>query len=221
VHDRGAPYDRRVGRLLALIYDRCTARAEDSGLRERRRGAGAAGGGEVLELGAGTGLNLAHYRPEAVTRVVAVEPDRHMARRLRARVPAAPVPVEVVAAGGEALPFADASFDTAVATMVLCTVCDPEAAVGELARVLRPGGRLLFLEHVRAHDPQLARLQDRVTPLWRRVAGGCHPNRATLATLRSSALEVERVDEGTIPHSAPWTRPLIEGIASRPGGPTD
>ncbi|HSD78941.1 MAG TPA: class I SAM-dependent methyltransferase [Solirubrobacteraceae bacterium] len=208
-----------MGPLLALVYDRCTARTEDAGVRERRRGLLAEARGDVVEVGAGTGLNLPLYPRAGLVRIVAVEPDAHMARRLRRRRAGdAPAPVEVVRADGAALPFGDASFDTAVTTMVLCTVPDPAAVLAEVARVLRPGGRLLFLEHVRAHEARLARLQDRVTPVWRRVAGGCRPNRSTLATLRASPLRVERVDEGELPRSMPWTRPLIEGVAVRPPG---
>jgi ubiquinone/menaquinone biosynthesis C-methylase UbiE len=202
--------------VLAIFYDRVLQASERAGLREDRRALLAHARGEVLEIGAGTGLNLALYPRTGVERIVVSEPDRHMARRLRGRVGGAPAPVEIVGAGGEDLPFGDASFDTVVATLLLCSVADPAIVLAEVARVLRPGGRFLFLEHVRAHDAGLARWQDRLTPLWKVVAGNCHPNRSTLATLRASPLVVIDVTEGRIPKAAPIVRPRIAGMAERP-----
>ncbi|MCW3050785.1 MAG: class SAM-dependent methyltransferase [Solirubrobacterales bacterium] len=202
--------------MLAIFYDRVLQASERAGLREDRRALLAHARGEVLEIGAGTGLNLALYPRTGVERIVVSEPDRHMARRLRGRVGGAPAPVEIVGAGGEDLPFGDASFDTVVATLLLCSVADPAIVLAEVARVLRPGGRFLFLEHVRAHDAGLARWQDRLTPLWKVVAGNCHPNRSTLATLRASPLVVIDVTEGRIPKAAPIVRPRIAGMAERP-----
>jgi ubiquinone/menaquinone biosynthesis C-methylase UbiE len=202
--------------VLAIFYDHVLQASERAGLREDRRALLAHARGEVLEIGAGTGLNLALYPRTGVERIVVSEPDRHMARRLRGRVGGAPAPVEIVGAGGEDLPFGDASFDTVVATLLLCSVADPAIVLAEVARVLRPGGRFLFLEHVRAHDAGLARWQDRLTPLWKVVAGNCHPNRSTLATLRASPLVVIDVTEGRIPKAAPIVRPRIAGMAERP-----
>jgi ubiquinone/menaquinone biosynthesis C-methylase UbiE len=203
-----------MGRVLALLYDRLGAASEKAGMREERRGLLARANGEVLEIGAGTGLNLPLY-PSTVTRLVATEPDRHMTRSLRRKAHAASVPVELMSAPAEALPLADASFDTVVGTLVLCTVRDPAAVLAEVARLLRPGGRYLFLEHVRAHDSGLARWQDRLAPLWGVIGGGCHPNRATLASLRASPLTVSEVHEGRIPKAAPLVRPMIKGVAER------
>jgi ubiquinone/menaquinone biosynthesis C-methylase UbiE len=203
-----------MGLVLALLYDRLGAASESAGLREERRRLLARAHGEVLEIGAGTGANLALY-PAVVTRVVASEPDRHMARRLRRRARKAPVPVELLAAPAEALPVPAASFDTVVGTLVLCTVHDPAAVLAEVARVLRPGGTYLFLEHVRGHEQRLATWQDRLAPLWGVIGGGCHPNRATLAALRASPLTVAEVNEGEIPRTAPLVRPMISGVAER------
>jgi SAM-dependent methyltransferase len=203
-----------MGRVLALFYHRLGAASEAAGMREERRRLLAHASGEVLEIGAGTGLNLALY-PPTVTRVVATKPNRHMARGLRRKARAAPVPVELVSAPAEALPLPAASFDTVVGTLVLCSVDDPAVVLAEVARVLRPGGRYLFLEHVRAHDAGLARWQDRLAPLWGVIGGGCHPNRATLATLRASPLTVAEVREGRIPKTAPLVRPMITGVAER------
>jgi SAM-dependent methyltransferase len=142
--------------------------------------------GRVLEVGAGTGANLALY-PDG-TDVVALEPDPHMLRELRKR--AAGRPVRVVRGSAQALPFGDGTFDTVVTSLVLCSVPDPDGAVRELRRVLAPGGRLRFYEHVRSEDPGLARRQDRWERAWGWFSGGCHPNRDTLATLRAGGFEV-------------------------------
>jgi ubiquinone/menaquinone biosynthesis C-methylase UbiE len=199
---------------LAALYDRMTAANERAGLADRRAELLAGARGATLELGAGTGLNLPHY-PDAVTELVLTEPDRHMARRLRARVAKAGRQAEIVDAPAERLPFEDARFDTAVVTLVLCTVRDPARALDEIARVLKPGGRLLFLEHVRAHGPGLARWQDRLERPWGWVAGGCHPNRDTIAALEASPLNVESVQRGEMPKAPPLVKPLVAGAAVR------
>jgi ubiquinone/menaquinone biosynthesis C-methylase UbiE len=200
--------------LFAALYDRMMASTERAGLADRRAGLLAQARGETLELGAGTGLNLRHY-PAAVTSLVLAEPDTAMARRLRRRAAEAARAVEVVEAPAERLPFPDARFDTTVVTLVLCTVSDPGRALDEIARVLKPGGRLLFVEHVRAPGGRLATWQDRLERPWGWVAGGCHPNRDTLATLEASALSVESVEHGALPKSPPLVRPLVAGTAVR------
>jgi SAM-dependent methyltransferase len=179
----------------------------------RRRLLGDAAGATV-EIGAGTGANLPHYG-SAVSRLALVEPDRHMARRLRRRAAEIRPSAEVVEATAESLPFEDGSVDTAVVTAVLCTVRDPAAALAEIRRVLRSGGQLLFAEHVRSDDPRLARWQDRVRAPWGVLADGCHPNRETLATIRSSGLEVERLERGELPKAPAIVRPLIMGAARK------
>jgi len=119
------------------------------------------------------------------------------------------------------LPFADDSFDTAVSTLVLCTVDDQPRALRELRRVLRPGGRLLFMEHVRADDPKLARLQDRMLPINRRIAHGCHCNRPTLETIRAAGFEVTELEHDTMAHAPKFIRPLIVGAARVSGARVD
>jgi SAM-dependent methyltransferase len=138
--------------------------------------------GRVLEVGAGTGHNLSSY-PAQVDELVLTEPDPAMLALLRRRVERSGSGARVAAAGAESLPFPDASFDTVVSTMVLCTVADADGAASELRRVLRPGGRLLFIEHIRAADARLARRQDRLAGAWRAFAAGCNCNRDTLAVL--------------------------------------
>ncbi|MGH3032369.1 MAG: class I SAM-dependent methyltransferase [Gaiellaceae bacterium] len=142
-----------------------------------------------------------------------------MAKRLRKRL-AAETPsiasVDVVEASAEQLPFENESFDTVVATLVLGSVEDPARALGEIARVLNPGGRFLYLEHVRSESPRLARWQDRLERPWGWFGGGCHPNRPTAETLDASKLEVERLERGQTPKAPPLVRPVIRGVASRP-----
>lgn len=212
----GQIYDATWGRAFSALYDRAFAATEEAGLRRMRSELLAGARGRVLELGAGTGANLELY-PEAIDSLVLVEPDPHMTRQLRAKLAGSGRRAEVIEAGGEQLPFADASFDTVVVTLVLCTVSDPGAAVAEIARVLVPGGRLLFLEHVRAEDAGLARWQDRLETPWRFLADGCHCNRDTVATIAASPLSVERVERDKLPKMAPLVEPLVSGSAVLPG----
>ncbi|WP_205699355.1 class I SAM-dependent methyltransferase [Conexibacter sp. SYSU D00693] len=201
-----------MSRLFAAIYDRVLAASEEAGLRAERAGLLAQARGDVVELGAGTGLNLEHYDRTAVGRLVLTEPDPHMAKRLRERVGGDPA-IEVVEAGAERLPLEDDSVDTVVATLVLCTIPDPEAALREAARVLRPGGRLLALEHVRSEDAGLAKWQDRLERPWGWVAGGCHPNRNTRATLEASPLRLVETRATVMPKATPLVRPAMVAVA--------
>jgi ubiquinone/menaquinone biosynthesis C-methylase UbiE len=205
------------GRLFARFYDRVMARSESAGLTEQRAALLAGARGRVLELGAGTGLNLGHYPADAVSELVLTEPEEPMLRRLAPRAASATPRATAVGAPAEELPFADASFDTVVSTLTLCTVSDPPAALAEARRVLVPGGRLLFLEHVRAGDARAARLQDRLTPLWRRVGHGCHPNRDTLAAIEAARFDVEHVEHDRFPQAPRIVAPLISGSAVKPG----
>jgi ubiquinone/menaquinone biosynthesis C-methylase UbiE len=211
----GKVSDRLWGPLFARWYDRFTKSTEEAGLRDKRRALLTGARGRTLEIGAGTGINLELY-PDSVTELVLIEPDGHMRGQLERKLDASAREAEVVEAAGERLPFPDQSFDTAVATLVFCTIPDPEAALGEVARVLKPGGRLLFLEHVRADDPGAARWQDRLERPWGWFGRGCHPNRDTLGTIEASALEVSSVEEDGMPKAPPIVRPLIVGEATRP-----
>jgi ubiquinone/menaquinone biosynthesis C-methylase UbiE len=204
------------GRLFAWVYDRATNQLEREGGAKLRHDLLANATGRTLELGAGTGLNLEHY-PEALTELVLTDPDPHMVKRTRRRLEKTDRSAELDQVAAENLPFDDATFDTVVATWTLCTVDDPARVLTEVARVLRPRGRFLFLEHVRSNDSErLARWQDRVTPLVRRAICGCRPNRATLTTIEASPLEVENVQRGTQPKgSLPWEKPMIVGVARK------
>lgn len=146
--------------------------------------------GVVLEVGIGPGHNLAHYDRERVTRVIGLDPVEAMTALGRARFAASPVPVELVAASAEAMPLDDDSVDTVVLTYTVCTLPDPDRAVAEMRRVLKPGGRLLFCEHGRSHDAGVARWQDRVNPLWSRLAGGCNINRDVSGALKAGGFSV-------------------------------
>ncbi len=199
-------------RLFAAMYDRVGKGSEDAGMRDERRQLLAEAEGATIEIGAGTGLNLEHY-PDAVTRLVLAEPDRHMRVRLGRRVDGLSSPAEIVDAKAEQLPFPDATFDTAVVTLVLCSVPEQRLALQEIARVLKPNGRLLFLEHVRSDDPKVAKWQDRVRPLYNLF--DCNPNRATLAAIEASPFEVESVTHGEVPKAPKVERPMIAGIARR------
>jgi ubiquinone/menaquinone biosynthesis C-methylase UbiE len=210
----GRAYDATWGRAFAHFYDRALKATEENGLGAMRAALLAGARGRVIEVGAGTGVNVDLYGAR-VEDLTLAEPDAHMAVRLRARLAESGtgVPKRLIEAPAEALPFADDTFDTAVATLVLCTIPDPVAAIAELARVLKPGGRLLFIEHVRSEDPDRARWQDRLEKPWRFIADGCHCNRDTEANLRASTFEVELVEHGQMPKAMPIVRPLIRGTA--------
>ncbi|MBV9213078.1 MAG: class I SAM-dependent methyltransferase [Actinobacteria bacterium] len=201
------------GRVFAAGYDAFLASAERSILADLRGELLAEASGRVVEIGSGTGVNLRHY-PREIQELVCTEPEEPMARRLRRRAAESALPVRVVEAGAEDLPFDDDSFDTAVATLVLCTVPDPASALREVARVLKPGGRLIFIEHVRASEVRLARWQDRLHPLWVRFGHGCHCNRPTLETIEASPLQVIAHRRGRIPKAPPIVSPLVAGVAA-------
>jgi SAM-dependent methyltransferase len=213
----GRLYDATWGRVFSALYDRVTKKTEDAGLRDMRRETLAAASGRTIEIGSGTGANLGLY-PDAVTELVLAEPDPHMVKRLRPRVKEAGIDAVVVEAPAERLPFEDASFDTAVYTLVLCTVPDQAAALAETTRILKPGGKLLFVEHVRAKDPGLARWQDRLHGPWKFFADGCHCNRDTMAGIEAAGFAVEASSEGEMPEAPPIVRPLVRGsaVASTP-----
>jgi ubiquinone/menaquinone biosynthesis C-methylase UbiE len=206
--------------IFAALYDRMLAGTERAGLAEMRGAVLAQASGRTLELGAGTGANAAHY-PAAVTDAVLTEPDPHMARRLRDKLAAEPpgFGYEVVETGAESLPFDDESFDTVISTLVLCSVDDPDRVAGEVARVLRPGGSLLVLEHVRdPGDGRLGRWQDRLERPWGWVGAGCHPNRNTAVTLAAAGFDVSGLDPGKLPKAPPLVRPVIQGSVRSASG---
>jgi ubiquinone/menaquinone biosynthesis C-methylase UbiE len=200
------------GRFFAVMYDRVIAGSERDCFAAHRRELLAGAEGDVLEIGGGTGTNLPIYG-SAVTSLTVTEPEQPMFERLQRRIDDQRPGTRLLRAHAERLPFDEDSFDSAVSTLVLCTVEDQPRALGELRRVLRPGGRLLFMEHVRSDDERLARWQDRVVGLNRRVLCGCHCNRATLEGIRGAGFEVTQLERDTVPHAPPFLRPLIVGVA--------
>lgn len=201
------------GRIFAAGYDRFMSRTEHAGLAHRRRELLREAHGHVVEIGAGTGANLEHY-PSGLEEVVLVEPEEPMVRRLEHRLERYSLPARIIRAPAERIPLEDHSADAAVCTLVLCTVGDPQRSLSELRRVLKPDGRLLFLEHVRSADPGLARWQDRLHPLWRALGHGCNCNRSTLEEIRAAGFGLDRVEHGRMPKAPPIVRPLVVGAAA-------
>jgi ubiquinone/menaquinone biosynthesis C-methylase UbiE len=206
-------------RLFAWFYPHLLERSERAGQRETRRALIAEAHGRTLELGAGSGANLPHYTA-AVSELVISDPSPEMRAHLRRALEAAGGPplrsATLIDCGAQQLPFESESFDTVVATYILCTVPEPERALAEIARVLRPGGRYLFLEHVRDSDGTLlARFQDLVEAPHVYLAAGCHPNRRTAGVIERSPLRVQRLEHGRQPRSLPSVRPTILGTAVR------
>jgi ubiquinone/menaquinone biosynthesis C-methylase UbiE len=181
---------------FARMYEKISAESERRGTAEHRDRALAGLSGRVLEVGAGNGLNFRHY-PSSVTEVVAVEPEDRLRALAEQAAASAPVRVTIVAGHGDALPFEEASFDAAVASLVLCSVPEPGHFLAELRRVLKPGGELRFFEHVRSSRPLLGAFQDVITPLWSVIGGGCHLNRDTGATIAAAGFEIDELDRFT------------------------
>lgn len=204
----------RSTHTFAALYDLSFMIAQRRGLESLRREVAGRASGVTVEIGAGTGLNLEHYT-DAVQRLIVTEPDENMVRRLEARLPGVERKLEVVKAPAERLPLPSGSVDTVVSTLVLCTAPDPDAALAEAARVLRPGGRFLFIEHVRSDNRALGAAQDLFERPWFWFACGCHCNRDLLATIRGSGLVVKAVREERLRGLTPLLRPLIIGEAAR------
>ena len=199
-------------RFIALTYDRQLAKIEQAGLGELRQTLLDDASGRVLEVGGGTGANLPFYGPD-VESLTITEPEPSMLRRLERRVREQSPATKLLRAPAEDLPFEDNTFDVAVSTLVLCGVDDQARALGELRRVLRPGGRLIFIEHVRSDEPGLARWQDRLNGLIRLVAC-CDCNRRTLDSIKAEGFEVTDVEHTSLRKVPPWDRPLIAGTAT-------
>lgn len=207
-----SPRESSFGRSYARVGPRMDAR----GATDHRRRLVAAAHGVVVEIGAGYGATFPFY-PAAVTGVLAIEPDPVLRELARAAAGRARVPVTVEDGVAESLLAADASVDVVVSSLVLCSVADQSVVLAEMARVLRPGGLLLFYEHVRSAHPVLAAAEDLVTPLWSRMAGGCHPNRDTPAAIAGAGFTVqdlERFGFSVLPGNPRLAHVL--GLASKP-----
>jgi len=199
--------------LFACCYAR-VGHLMDAEIGDHRQRLLAGLAGRVLEVGAGNGLNFPHY-PATVTEVLAIEPEPYLRRLALAAAQQAPVPIRVTDGTAEALPAPDAGVEAVVASLVLCTVTDPDQALAETRRVLRPGGRLRFYEHVRATDPRLARWQDRLERPWGWLVGGCHANRDTVAAIAAAGLQVIQLDRFGLKAMPPLARPHVLGVAER------
>jgi ubiquinone/menaquinone biosynthesis C-methylase UbiE len=202
--------------IFALAYGWFGRLGDRAGFAALRRDLLADAHGTVVEIGAGTGLNFPHY-PDGVD-VIATEPDPHMFKRAEKAARRASTNVTARRVAAESLPFDDGSIDVVVSTLVLCSVPDQGATLAEIDRVLRLGGGLLLLEHVRSEDPALARRQDDREARHVRFAGGCHPNRDTLQRVADAGFDVGAVDRITLPGFS-ITRPGIAGIARKPSDP--
>jgi SAM-dependent methyltransferase len=199
-------------RTFAFIYDPVLWIGERAGVRAHRRALLSQARGRTVEIGGGTGLNLPHY-PKDLDELIVLEPDAAMRSRLAKKLRRVEQPARLLDAPAELLPFADGSIDTVVSTFVLCTVDAPDLALQEIARVLRPGGRLLFLEHVRSDSSMLARWQDRFEASWRGFARGCRCNRATTELMASRGFELDDVRPASWRGMPPIVRPLVVGSA--------
>jgi ubiquinone/menaquinone biosynthesis C-methylase UbiE len=207
-------------RIFAWLFDRFAPGVDAAGFAEHRRMLVEGIEGRVLEIGAGTGLNLDKYRKAA--EVVALEPDPHMRKRLEPVAAQATVPVTVVQGTAYPLPFEDQSFDAVVFCQVLCTVPEPDLALRDARRVLTAEGEIYFMEHVRSEDPNLARWQDRAQKLWRFFGGGCHLNRDTLSTIERAGFTVDSLERFSFDTGGftVLARPHIRGRAHNRGGAT-
>jgi SAM-dependent methyltransferase len=195
--------------MKARIYDAINGKLDRAGLAAHRQRLVRDLEGHVLEIGAGTGLNIAHYqRADSIT---VLEPDVRYARRLRARAGRSQIPIKVVIAAAESIPMPDNSFDHAVASIALCSVTDPAAALAEAWRVLRPGGTFQFLEHTRGVG-RLATWQDRLTPLQRRMADGCHLNRNPAAVISDTGFRIRHLEHFTMPAGHPLIKARNPGL---------
>ena len=202
-------------RMFALTYDRQMAKVEQAMLRVLRRDLLAGAGGHVLEIGGGTGANLAYYG-SAVESLTITEPERAMVRRLERRARVEAPSARILRAPAEDLPFEDGTFDVAVSTLVLCGVSDQPRALRQLRRVLRPGGQLLFIEHVRSGDLSLARRQDRLNWLNRLVVC-CDCNRPTLTSIQEAGFALTQAEHLTLAKVPSFVSPLTVGSATAPG----
>jgi ubiquinone/menaquinone biosynthesis C-methylase UbiE len=167
--------------------------------------------GSILEIGIGSGLNLRHYGQKA-TRVIGLDPSAKLLSMAEKATTGVSRPIELVKGSAEAIPLDDETVDTVLTTWTLCTIPDVTRALSEMRRVLKPGGRLLFVEHGLSPDPGVRRWQDRLTPLWKRIGGGCHLNRAIGQLIEESGFRIERLDTGYTKGPKPMTF-MYEGAA--------
>jgi ubiquinone/menaquinone biosynthesis C-methylase UbiE len=206
----GRAWDRRV--LPWLVEKSCRSRTI---LEERQRWVPRASG-EVLELGVGSGLNLGFYDPARARAVVGIDPSPELLAQARTRADLAPLPVELVLAAAERLPFDAGRFDSALVSYTLCSVTDPAVALAEVRRVLRPGAPLYFVEHGRSDRPRTRAWQARITPLWRRLGGNCHLDRDIAQLLRDAGFALAELEAAQVPGGGRLTSFTYQGVARSP-----
>jgi len=187
--------------VLPRLLDLAMRDSRLAGYRQQTIGAAR---GLVLEIGVGSGLNLPLYGA-AADRVCGIDPSPELLDRARERIAAARVPVSLIRASAEQLPFRDAAFDTLVMTWTLCSIPNPSAALHEMQRVLKPGGCLLFVEHGLSQEPRIIRWQHRLTPCWKRIGGGCHLDRNMDDLIRAAGFRIDALETGYMKGPKPWT----------------
>ena len=200
--------------LMAKYYDRIMQDAEERCLQDWRKTLLSNATGAVLEIGPGTGVNLSYY-PNTITSLTLLEPEKYMADQLKLKLlKEAPYPIDLLTGHAESIPFPDATFNTVISTLVLCSVQNPEKSLAELKRVLTPGGKLIFIEHVAAveQSPRL-KWQRRLQPIWKKVAMNCHITRPTEQLLIQAGFIIQEIDRQSICGVPPIVRPSIRGIA--------
>jgi ubiquinone/menaquinone biosynthesis C-methylase UbiE len=202
--------------LMAAVYDRFMRGSEEACLAQWRAELLRDISGAVLEVGAGTGVTLPHY-PRSIVRLVLCEPDAHMRRKLQKKVDSSALRnIEISDASLDSLPFKAGEFDAVVCSLVLCSVPDQPAALAEVARVLKPGGRLVFLEHIAADGrPERLKWQRRIEPVWKHLMGNCHLTRRTEAAIAAAGFKFDRIQRESIRKALPIVRPSIRGIARK------
>ena len=202
--------------LIALFYDRLMSRAEEACLKEWREELLGQVSGEVLEIGAGTGANIGFY-PDSVARLVLAEPDKYMRAQLEEKIANHSLENITISGGtAEQIDAGDESYDYVVASLVCCSLSDPEAGLREIRRVLRPGGSLVFMEHVAAAaGTSRRRWQNIINPFWRRLAGNCHLNRETELTIVKAGFKIRRIERESMRKAISIVRPTIRGIAEK------
>ena len=205
-----------MGAITNWLFSRLLDRAMRNRALERyRRATVGAARGIVLEIGVGSGLNLGHY-PANVGHVYALDPSAELLAMARRRAAQAAVPVKLIRASGEQLPFPDAVFDTVVMTWTLCSIPNPTAALTEMGRVLKPSGQVLFVEHGLSPEPGVAHWQRRLTPCWSRFSGGCHLDRKADDLIRAAGFEITALETGYMRGPKPWTFMYL-GAGREPG----
>lgn len=204
-------YERKV--LPKLIETACSQKPMQA-LRERYV---TQARGDVLEIGIGSGLNLAHYDAAHVRSITGLDPHAELTHKARDRADRLTTPVSVLQVSGEAIPAEDERFDTIVCTWTLCSIPNVYAALREMRRVLRPGGRLYFIEHGRAPDARVEKWQHRLEPLWKKIGGGCHLTRKADQLIQDAGFEIAELESGYQP-GPKFAAFMMHGVAERPAG---